>query len=86
MAETLNFTVQDDAWTLIADGAGNVIAQRRQVGAVLIHVGATAPALEDPALMLSGSNATFSAGGLGSGDRVYARADAGTNTLTVIRS
>lgn len=86
MAQTLSFEVTDDSWTEIANGSEFVTVQRASVFPVEVHVGASAPNVGDPAILLRGRDRTFSLGGLDSNSRVYARARGRESTITVVRS
>lgn len=86
MTETLRFDLST-AWTEVANNSPDVLIQRLSVEDVRVHVGASVPAADAPALLLGGASRTaVHFAFLGAGDRVFVAGAAGPATVVVVRA
>lgn len=83
MASTTRYTLNDSAYTLVADGLENVAIQLLTAGAVRVHVGTSLPAAgTDDFVPMVDQPISFS--GLAGTDKVYARAGDGSSVDIVV--
>lgn len=86
MTATLDFLVTDAQWLEVASGSAHVLIQRQSTKAVRVHVGASEPANDAPAIILADDRREFPLDSLAPTDKVFVAAVEDYGHVVVLRS